>query len=87
MFSNTPSCLSNGLPAGVELMSPEKRSAAGMFVCAIYGIALMSLAGLAYVLRDWFALSLTTSVPFVTLLAICWYVLCVLLVLQPFLRL
>lgn len=58
----------------MEIMSPEKRTFAGMFVCAIYGVALMSLAGVAYLLRSWFAVAVATSLPFVVLLAIWWLI-------------
>ncbi|XP_077503015.1 organic cation transporter protein-like isoform X1 [Amblyomma americanum] len=58
----------------MEIMSPEKRTFAGMFVCAVYGVALMLLAGVAYLLRSWFAVSLATSLPFVALLGFWWLV-------------
>lgn len=58
----------------MEIMSPEKRTFGGMFVCAVYGVALMSLAGLAYLLRSWFTVSLATSLPFASLLAVWWLI-------------
>ncbi|XP_070386787.1 beta-alanine transporter-like isoform X2 [Dermacentor albipictus] len=58
----------------MEIMSPEKRTFAGMFVCAIYGVALMTLAGVAYLLRSWFPVAVATSLPFVVLLAIWWLI-------------
>ncbi|KAL1431771.1 hypothetical protein MTO96_013875 [Rhipicephalus appendiculatus] len=58
----------------MEIMSPEKRTFAGMFVCAVYGVALMSLAGVAYLLRSWFAVAVATSLPFVVLLAMWWLI-------------
>nr|XP_037283245.1 beta-alanine transporter-like isoform X2 [Rhipicephalus microplus] len=58
----------------MEIMSPEKRTFAGMFVCAIYGVALMSLAGVAYLLHSWFSVAVATSLPFVVLLAMWWLI-------------
>ncbi|XP_064466982.1 beta-alanine transporter-like [Ornithodoros turicata] len=59
---------------GMELMSPDKRTFSGMLVCIFFAIAMMALAGLASLLRDWFSLSLVCSVPFIALLALWWAV-------------
>ncbi|KAM7283373.1 carcinine transporter [Ixodes scapularis] len=58
----------------MELMSPEKRTFSGMFVSTIYGIPFIMLAGIAYLLRDWFTVSLATSMPFITVLVVWWFI-------------
>ena len=48
-------------------MGPNYRTMAGMMICLFFAVALMILAGLAYIFNDWFSLALVTSVPFVSL--------------------
>ena len=48
-------------------MGPGYRTFAGMMICLFFAIALMILAGLAYVFNSWFDLALVTSIPFVSL--------------------
>ena len=48
-------------------MGPGYRTFAGMMICLFFAVALMILAGLAYVFNSWFSLALITSVPFVAL--------------------
>lgn len=52
---------------GLEIMGPAYRTFAGMMICLFFAVALMILAGLAYVFNTWFSLALVTSVPFVSL--------------------
>ena len=51
----------------LEIMGPGYRTFAGMMICLFFAVALMILAGLAYVFNSWFSLALVTSVPFVSL--------------------
>ena len=48
-------------------MGPAYRTFAGMMICLFFAVALMILAGLAYIFNSWFQLALVTSVPFVVL--------------------
>ena len=48
-------------------MGPAYRTFAGMMICLFFAVALMILAGLAYIFNSWFKLALVTSVPFVAL--------------------
>ena len=52
---------------GLEIMGPAYRTFAGMMICLFFAVALMILAGLAYIFNSWFQLALVTSVPFVVL--------------------
>lgn len=51
----------------LEIMGPAFRTFAGMMLCLFFALALMLLAGLAYIFNSWQQLALVTSVPFVTL--------------------
>ena len=57
----------NVLISGLEVMGPGYRTFAGMMICLFFAVALMILAGLAYIFNTWKSLALITSVPFVTL--------------------
>ena len=48
-------------------MGPAYRTFAGMVICVFFACALALLAGIAYLCRHWFVLSLSLSVPFVLL--------------------
>ena len=51
----------------LEVMGPAYRTFAGMMICLFFAVALMLLAGLAYIFNSWFSLAIVTSVPFVSL--------------------
>jgi hypothetical protein len=51
----------------LELMGPRYRTFAGMVICMFFALGLSLLALLGYLLRNWYSLSLATSVPFVLL--------------------
>ncbi|CAF4874063.1 unnamed protein product [Pieris macdunnoughi] len=51
----------------LELMPPAQRTNAGIVVGMLFASGMCLLALLAYVLRDWFYLSLATSLPFLLL--------------------
>ena len=51
----------------LEVMGPAYRTFAGMMICLFFAVALMLLAGLAYIFNSWFSLAIVTSVPFVAL--------------------
>jgi hypothetical protein len=48
-------------------MGPRYRTFAGMVICMFFALGLSLLALLGYLLRNWYTLSLATSVPFVLL--------------------
>lgn len=58
----------------LELMGPRYRTFAGMVICMFFAMAMSLLALLGYLLRDWFALSLATSVPLVLLFSYYWII-------------
>ncbi|EZA57336.1 hypothetical protein DMN91_002573 [Ooceraea biroi] len=58
----------------LELMGPRYRTFAGMVICMFFAIAMSLLALLGYMLRDWFSLSLATSVPFIFLFGYYWII-------------
>lgn len=58
----------------LETMGPGYRTFAGMMICLFFAVALMVLAGLAYIFNSWFELALVTSVPFVILFSYWWFV-------------
>ena len=62
----TPLCFS---AAALELMGPSYRTFAGMVICVFFACALALLAGIAYLCRHWFVLSLSLSVPAVLLVS------------------
>ena len=53
--------------SALEMMGPAYRTFSGMMICLFFAVALMILAGLAYIFNSWFDLALVTSVPFVAL--------------------
>ncbi|XP_067006278.2 carcinine transporter [Anabrus simplex] len=58
----------------LELMGPSYRTFAGMVICMFFALGMSLLALLGYLLRDWFTLSLATSVPFVLLFSYYWII-------------
>ncbi|KAG8261570.1 organic anion transmembrane transporter activity protein [Homalodisca vitripennis] len=54
------------------MMGPRYRTFAGMVICMFFAGAMSLLALLGYLLRDWFSLSLATSVPFLLLFSYYW---------------
>ena len=49
------------------MMGPGYHTFVGMMICLFFAVALMILAGLAYIFNSWFDLALITSLPFVLL--------------------
>ncbi|CAH2057428.1 unnamed protein product, partial [Iphiclides podalirius] len=58
----------------LELMPPAQRTNAGIVVGMLFAAGMSLLALIAYVARDWFHLSLATSLPFVFLYAYYWLI-------------
>ncbi|XP_034934659.1 organic cation transporter protein-like [Chelonus insularis] len=58
----------------LELMGPRYRTFAGMVICMFFATAMCLLALLGYLLRNWFSLSLATSVPFIILFSYWWII-------------
>ncbi|XP_008549084.1 organic cation transporter protein [Microplitis demolitor] len=58
----------------LELMGPRYRTFAGMVICMFFATAMCLLALLGYLLRNWFSLSLATSVPFILLFSYWWII-------------
>lgn len=58
----------------LELMGPRYRTFAGMVICMFFAMGMSLLALLGYLLRNWFALSLATSIPFVLLFSYYWII-------------
>ncbi|XP_043271399.1 organic cation transporter 1-like [Venturia canescens] len=58
----------------LELMGPRYRTFAGMVICMFFATAMCLLALLGYLLRNWYSLSLATSVPFVLLFSYWWII-------------
>ncbi|XP_023214691.1 organic cation transporter protein-like isoform X1 [Centruroides sculpturatus] len=56
----------------MELVKPQKRSTSGMCICSTFPFVIALMCLLAYLSRNWFILSLITSVPLVIFLVI-WY--------------
>lgn len=56
----------------LELMGPNYRTMVGMVICVSFALSEALLAILSYYFRDWFHLSLATSVPFVLLFSYFW---------------
>ncbi|XP_067132180.1 uncharacterized protein [Centruroides vittatus] len=56
----------------MEMMSPQKRSVSGMFICTMFPVSISFMCLLAYLSRNWFILSLLTSFPLI-LFFIIWY--------------
>lgn len=59
---------------GLEIMGPAYRTFAGMMLSLFFAVALMILAGLAYIFNSWQQLALVTSVPFVALFSYWFFV-------------
>ncbi|XP_023211273.1 organic cation transporter protein-like [Centruroides sculpturatus] len=57
-----------------ELTVPEKRCIIGMICGIFFSVALIVYTAAAYLLRDWFYISLMCSVPFIPILAYWWFV-------------
>ncbi|XP_072948173.1 organic cation transporter 1-like [Epargyreus clarus] len=58
----------------LELMPPARRTYTGIVVGMMFAAGMCLLAILAYALRDWFHLSLATSLPFVLLYGYYWLI-------------
>uniref|UniRef100_A0A914X4I0 Major facilitator superfamily (MFS) profile domain-containing protein n=1 Tax=Plectus sambesii TaxID=2011161 RepID=A0A914X4I0_9BILA len=58
----------------LEYVGPSKRTLVTTVYCTVYGIGMMTLAGWAYVLRDWQHLGVAISAPFILLLSYCYLV-------------
>ncbi|CAG9792842.1 unnamed protein product [Diatraea saccharalis] len=58
----------------LELMPPKKRPHTGIVVGMLFASGMCLLALLAYAIRDWFYLSLATSLPFVFLFGYYWLI-------------
>ncbi|XP_023337932.1 organic cation transporter protein isoform X1 [Eurytemora carolleeae] len=58
----------------LEMLGPAYRTMAGMMLCLVFAVALMILAGLAYMFNTWFNLALITSLPFLSLFVYWWIV-------------
>jgi len=58
----------------LEILGPAYRTMAGMMLCLVFAVALMLLAGLAYIFNTWFDLALVTSIPFISLFGYWWIV-------------
>ncbi|CAG9131522.1 unnamed protein product [Plutella xylostella] len=58
----------------LELMPPDKRTYTGIVVGMLFASGMCLLAVLAFLLRDWFWLSLATSLPFLSLYSYYWLI-------------
>ncbi|XP_026318282.1 organic cation transporter 1-like [Hyposmocoma kahamanoa] len=58
----------------LELMPPNRRTYAGIVVGMLFAAGMCVLALLAYIIRDWFYLSLATSLPFLLLYGYYWII-------------
>ncbi|KAJ0171616.1 hypothetical protein K1T71_013166 [Dendrolimus kikuchii] len=58
----------------LELMPPKRRTYAGIVVGMLFAAGMCLLATLAYLLRDWYHLSLATSLPFILLYGYYWLI-------------
>lgn len=58
----------------LELMPPGRRNSAGIVVGMLFAAGMCLLSMLAYVLRDWFHLSLVTTMPFILLYGYYWLI-------------
>lgn len=58
----------------MELVGPDFRTYAGAGISMFFGLSLALMAGIAYVVRNWFHLALATSVPFLPLFGYYWVV-------------
>ncbi|CAG4952112.1 unnamed protein product [Parnassius apollo] len=56
----------------LELMPPARRTHAGIIVGMFFASGMSLLALIAYIVRDWFYLSLATSLPFIALYGYYW---------------
>ncbi|XP_067125735.1 beta-alanine transporter-like [Centruroides vittatus] len=52
-----------------ELTTPDKRCVTGMICATIFAVALIIYTAIAYLLRDWFYITLMYSIPFIPVLA------------------
>ena len=55
-------------------MGPAYRTFAGMMICLFFAVALMVLAGVAYIFNSWKDLALVSSFPFISLFSYWWFV-------------
>lgn len=68
----TSSCYLTPFVLITEFTVPNKRCITGMICGIVFSLALIIYTGIAYLLRDWFYISLMYCVPFVPLLAYWW---------------
>ena len=69
---NFPALFQIPLIICLEILAPSSRPMAGMMISVFFALALMTLAGLAFLFDSWFHLELAISVPFVLLLGYWW---------------
>jgi len=60
------------LVAAIELVGPAQRTAVTILSNIAYSLALVALAGVVYLVRDWRQLALATSVPFLSFFLYWW---------------
>ena len=60
-------CFSSPFLLGLETMGPAYRTFAGMMICLFFAVALMILAGVAYIFNSWQDLAYVSSFPFIAL--------------------
>lgn len=59
--------------SAVELVGPSQRTLVTILVNIAYSIALVSLSFVAWFIRDWRSLALTTTLPFLSFFVYWWY--------------
>ncbi|XP_076077828.1 organic cation transporter protein-like [Mytilus galloprovincialis] len=59
---------------GLELVGPTKRNLAGIVIEYFFALGLVLLAGVAYLLRDWFYIELAFGAPMVLFLLMWWVI-------------
>ena len=69
---NFPALFQIPLIICLEILAPSSRPMAGMMISVFFALALMTLAGLAFLFDSWFQLELAISVPFVLLVGYWW---------------
>ncbi|XP_034240097.1 beta-alanine transporter-like [Thrips palmi] len=67
-----PAIMGTPYVLAIELVGPSKRTAVTILSNIAYSLALVALAGVVYLVRDWRQLALATSVPFVTFFLYWW---------------
>ncbi|KAF6202578.1 hypothetical protein GE061_002976 [Apolygus lucorum] len=67
-----PAILGTPYVLAIELVGPSSRTMVTIMTNIAYSLGLMALAVIAYLVRDWRALALATSVPFLTFFLYWW---------------